>query len=600
MKTLGAVLAAYRAASGRDAALWEIRPDRPPDLLALSRPDAALAQLAPDADVPSWAARAGVEARSVGSAVVSAWLVLGPRDAAAAWPEDREAALDDLVANVLHLVHRLLRERDGATHELAERYEEISLLYAIGELLGSGASVESVAHTVLRELAQTVGAPRGALMLHDAIADVLRPAALLGIDPVVPPVIATAHPTLLAARAFRTGDACVESGGDLSRAGAPTLAADGGPVLAVPIRRVGAADSASLGVVLLAGGPGDAPFTAGDRKLVTAIASQIGTALHNARLVRAAMEQEQLAREMRLAHEMQLKLLPPLHVVAPEARAAARVVPAESVGGDFYLLARLDADRTGVVIGDVSGHGYQAALVMALAMSATAIHVQAVIDPAVALEAVRRSLADELESTDMSLTLCYAIIDEAEGTLRYANAGHPHAFILRGDGRAERLAAQATPLGFGDRPIEGETTMWRPDDCLLLFTDGVPDARNAAGARLGEAAVLDAARRARAEVAAAGATAGGATAGGATAVDASAAVLAGIYDTVHAFADGTPWLDDLAVVVVERLGVRPTTPEPSARPHRGAEPHSPLEDARRETPRDASRAVVGGALVGGG
>lgn len=589
MKTLGAVLAAYRAASGRDAALWELRPDRPPDLLATSRGDAELVGLVPERDVPAWAARGGLEARAVGGTVATAWLVLSPRDAATAWPADREAALDELVANVLHLVHRLLRERDGATHELAERYEEISLLYAIGELLGSGASVESVAHTVLRELAQTIGAPRGALMLHDPAADVLRPAALLGITPAAPPIIATSHPTLLAARAFRTGDAFVEAGGDLARAGAPTLAADGGPVLAVPIRRAGAADSESLGVVVLAGGPADAPFTAGDRKLVTAIASQIGTALHNARLVRAAMEQQQLAREMRLAHEMQLKLLPPPHVVAPEARAAARVVPAESVGGDFYLLARLAADRTGVVIGDVSGHGYQAALVMALAMSATAIHVQAVIDPAVALEAVRRSLADELESTDMSLTLCYAIIDEAEGTLRYANAGHPHAFILRGDGCTERLAAHVTPLGFGDRPIEGETTTWRPDDCLLLFTDGVPDARNADGARLGEAAVLEAARRARADL----------VARGTTGEDTSAAVLAGIYDAVHAFADGTPWRDDLAVVVVERLGMRSPTLGASARPGRAGETGGETEHARRAVPHGAPDGVSGGTLVGG-
>ena len=556
MTTLESVLAAYRAASGRDAALWELRPDRPPRLLATADPASRLRTLPPEGDVPAWAEAHGVEVRDVGGKLVPAWLVLADVESAAPGPSGRSArateALDELVAGVLHLVQRLLRERDGATNELAERYEEISLLYAIGELLGSGASVESVAHTVLRELAQTVGAPRGALMLHDASRDVLQPAALLGIDPASPPIVAAQDGVLLAARAFRTGDAFVEAGGEAARRGAPTLAADGGPVLAVPIRRVSAAGGESLGVVLLAGRPGDAPFTAGDRKLVTAIASQVGTALHNARLVRATVEQEQLAREMRLAHEMQLKLLPPPHVVTPEARAAARVVPAESVGGDFYLLARLDADRTGVVIGDVSGHGYQAALVMALAMSATAIHVQAVIDPAVALEAVRRSLADELESTDMSLTLFYGVIDDATSTLRYANAGHPHAFVLRGDGRAERLAAQAPPLGFGAAPIVGQAVPWEAHDSLLLFTDGVSDARNRNGDRLGEAPILAAAREARnATVRGSTACADG-TGGG----DGADAMLRGIYDTVHAFADGTPWLDDLAVVVVERVGAR--------------------------------------------
>jgi sigma-B regulation protein RsbU (phosphoserine phosphatase) len=550
MKTLGAVLAAYQAASGRDAVLWEVRGERPAALLAASRADAPLACTAPGSDVCAWAAQHGADAREVGGKVQPVWLVLAPRHDDHALTGEAAAALDDLVTHVVHLVQRLLRERDGATNELAERYEEISLLYAIGELLGSGASVESVAVTVLRELAQTVGAPRGALMLHDATTDVLRPAALLGVASSPNTVVSARDPVLLASRAFRTGDAFVEAGGEAARRGAPTLASDGGPVLAVPIRRVSNAGGESLGVVVLAGRPGDAPFTAGDRKLVTAIASQVGTALHNARLVRATVEQEQLAREMRLAHDMQLKLLPSPRVVAPEARAAARVVPAESVGGDFYLLARLDADRTGVVIGDVSGHGYQAALVMALAMSATAIHVQAVIDPAVAVEAVRRSLEDELESTDMSLTLFYGVIDSSTGTLRYANAGHPHAFVLRGDGRADRLGAHAPPLGFGAAPIVGDATPWHDDDCLLLFTDGVPDARNRRGARLGEGPVLDAARHARADATCVGS--GLALAG----VDTATAVLGRIYDTVHAFVDGTPWLDDLAVVVVERLSSR--------------------------------------------
>jgi sigma-B regulation protein RsbU (phosphoserine phosphatase) len=539
VKTLGTVLAAYRAASGRDAALWEARPGRAPVLLAASHPEAALARDEPADDVSRWAAARGLEARDVGGKAVPAWLVLSPRPDADALPAAAADALDDLVAGVLHVVQRLLRERDGATHELAERYEEISLLYTIGELLGSGASVESVAQTVLRELAQTVGAPRGVLLLHDGVRDELRPVALLGVEPAAAPVVSSRDAIRLAARAFRTGDAFVEAGGEAARRGAPTLAADGGPVLAVPIRRVSTTGAESLGVVLLAGRSGDAPFTAGDRKLVTAIATQVGTALHNARLVRAAVEQEQFVREMRLAHELQLKLLPPPHVVAPEARAAARVVPAESVGGDFYLLARLGADRTGVAIGDVSGHGYQAALVMALAMSATAIHVQAVMDPAVALEAVRRSLADELESTDMSLSLFHAVIDEPAGMLHFANAGHPHAFIVRADGRAERLAAQAPPLGFAAVPIAGQAVAWRAGDCLLLFTDGVPDARNARGERLGEASVLEAARAVRA---------------GACGTPVASAVLERIYDTVLGFSAGTPLLDDLAVVVVERLG----------------------------------------------
>lgn len=555
MNTLGAVLAAYRAASGRDAALWEWRAaDQQPTLLASSSASCVVAHTPPTGaieEVPQWAAGRGWRAVDVQAPALPAWLISAPPPVVGseldlATPAEAIGGLDLLMADVVPHLRRLVRERDGATHELAERYEEISLLYAIGELLGSGASVESVANTVLRELGQTIGAPRGALLLHDATRDVLYPVALMGIGQSVATTVSVHDSHLLASRAFRTGEACTEAGGGAAKASAPLLAGDGGPVLAVPIRRASAAGGASLGTLLLAGRAGDAPFTAGDRKLVTAIASQVGTALHNARLVRAELEQEQLAREMRLAHEMQLKLLPSPRVVGPEAHAAARVVPAESVGGDFYLLARLDADRTGVVIGDVSGHGYQAALVMALAMSATAIHVQAVIDPGVALEAVRRSLADELESTEMSITLFYGVIDEASGALRYANAGHPHAFVLRADGEVVRLPAHVPPLGFGEAALSGSVLAWSAGDRLLLFTDGVPDARNALGERLGEAPVLSAATSVPSLPLA--------DADDATSL--SSRTMEAIYDTVRAFAGDTPFLDDLAVVVVDRVAVR--------------------------------------------
>jgi sigma-B regulation protein RsbU (phosphoserine phosphatase) len=244
-------------------------------------------------------------------------------------------------------------------------------------------------------------------------------------------------------------------------------------------------------VLVLGGRANGQPFSAGDRKLAVAVGTQVGTAMHNASLVRAAVERQQLVREMRLAHDLQLKLLPKPAVVGPEARAAARLVPAESVGGDFFLLARLDRDRTGVLIGDVSGHGYQAALVMALALSAAAIHVQAAFDPSIALDAVRRSLDDELSSTEMSITMCYAVIDTRAREVRFANAGHSHAFRVGADGQCVRLVAVVPPIGFSDAPIEECVMSWRPGDRLVLFTDGITDARDALDQRLGERAVLD-------------------------------------------------------------------------------------------------------------
>lgn len=552
MNDVAALLAAFRDATGREAAIWERRSGAArPALVAASSPafagrtEAALLAW----DVPTWGAQHGCAAHLVSTGEQVGWLLVEPGPAG----EDR------LLGRILPLVRRLMRERDGATAELAERYEEITLLYTIGELLGTGASVESVAGLLLRELAITVGASSAAFLLADDGASQLVPVATLGIVGRTYPAVAADDPQHAAARAWRRMGSCADSGARARRAD-PVLGRDGAAILAVAITRGGEApvapgtagppfladtgewpavrpEQAPLGVVVLGGRPDGRAFSAGDRKLVTAVMTQVGTALHNARLVHAALERERLAREMRLAAELQLKLLPDPGVVGPEARAAARVVAAESVGGDFYLLARLDAQRTVALIGDVAGHGYQAALVMALALSAAAIHAQGAGDPAQVVEAVRRSLADELATTDMSLSLCCAVIDAGQGTLRWANAGHPHAFRIGPDGEAVRLEAHGTPLGFGGEPKAGAMLPWRPGDRLLLFTDGAPDARDARGNRLGEAAVL------------AAAVCGGPPLG----AEPPAVTCARIADRVLAHADGVPLRDDFAVLVVDRV-----------------------------------------------
>jgi sigma-B regulation protein RsbU (phosphoserine phosphatase) len=203
---------------------------------------------------------------------------------------------------------------------------------------------------------------------------------------------------------------------------------------------------------------------------------------------------------MQLAHDLQMKLLPNASVVAPEAEVAARVIPAESVGGDFYHLFKLGAGRTGVMIGDVSGHGYRAALIMALVMSATAIHAQAPSEPAETLHAVLSSLRDELMSTEMFVSAFYGIIDREQGFLRYANTGHPHAFVIAGDGTVERLYALDPPLGMVDDAPKEQTRPWKSgSDLLVLFTDGVAEARKRDEARAGEANVLDTVKRYRHE-----------------------------------------------------------------------------------------------------
>jgi sigma-B regulation protein RsbU (phosphoserine phosphatase) len=129
---------------------------------------------------------------------------------------------------------------------------------------------------------------------------------------------------------------------------------------------------------------------------------------------------------------------------------------------------------------------------MALALSAHAIHAQRTDDPGATLGGLAESLRDELETTEMFITAFYAVIDKAAGTLRYANAGHPHAFRVDGAGVAERLSATAAPIGMTDDAPPVEQRPWKVgEDLLVLFTDGIADARNRKGVRLGEPKILE-------------------------------------------------------------------------------------------------------------
>lgn len=144
------------------------------------------------------------------------------------------------------------------------------------------------------------------------------------------------------------------------------------------------------------------------------------------------------------------------------------------------------------MIGDVSGHGYRAALIMALAMSAAAIHAQNAADPGQMLSMLLGTLREELATTEMFISMFFGVLEKKSSTLRYSNTGHPHAFIFGSSGNPRRLAAHGPPLGMTDEAPGANAEPWKKgEDLLVLFTDGIIDVVNVAGERLGEQKVLD-------------------------------------------------------------------------------------------------------------
>lgn len=383
------------------------------------------------------------------------------------------------LAHMLERVLRHDRELRAFSREITERYEEITLLYSISEILGATLSLEQAAGTILSEVVGTLGARRAALWVYLPERHRLELAAgVAGED--LRPYVDVDDRTSVTAEVFRERrPVLLEPGEEFPRGEHPSAGAQRGSFLSVPVSYTPPeGESRTVGVISLIGRTSGEPFSAGDLKLVSAIASQIGSAVENSRLVAESVQRERLEREMELAHDLQLKLLPSTRPFRGYAEVAARCAPANSVGGDFYHLFRLPGGRLGVVIGDVSSHGFSAALIMALTMSAVAIHASEGDAPPEVLRRVHRALIDELETTEMYMTLFYGVIDPAAGTLSYANAGHAYAFRVRADGSSERLGATNPPLGIIDLDAYGEAaTAWEAGrDVLFLFTDGLSDA----------------------------------------------------------------------------------------------------------------------------
>jgi sigma-B regulation protein RsbU (phosphoserine phosphatase) len=361
--------------------------------------------------------------------------------------------------------------------ELAARYQEIDLLYTISEVLGHTVRLDEAAATIVRAVAEVVGAKRASIAVCEDDTRVLRTVAARGCSPAEVAAISLDDPDSIAARVVR--ESRVLDGGESS--------------LSVPICFTPPGQlSRCIGVISLADREGGGHFSAADQKLVAAAANQIAAAIELARLVVKEREQQRLSDELELARDLQLLLLPAPNVLRGDAQVAVRCIPTERVGGDFYTFNRLGLGVIAVMLGDVASHGFAAALVMAAVMAAAGIHASSGATPDVTLRALRDSLAERLASSDTYLTVFYGILDPGRGRLTWASAGHPYAFRLPSEGPAERLNATAPPLGLGGTAeITSSSVEWtKGRDLLCLWTDGLIDEENAAGERFGEARLL--------------------------------------------------------------------------------------------------------------
>ena len=234
----------------------------------------------------------------------------------------------------------------------------------------------------------------------------------------------------------------------------------------------------TLGVLYVDSRASAKGFTKGDLELFNTLGSQCGLAIQNAKLVQAYLDQQRLRQALYVARDIQQGMLPRGIVERPRVEIAGHNRPCDETGGDYFDYIPMPGLRMGLAIGDVSGHGVQAALLMATARALLRAFTYKTPDPAEVLGEVNRFLERDMPSGSF-MSLFFGELDTRSGALRYASAGHNEMILFRKKtGHFEELTKTGPALGLldGAQYHIGETQPLTKGDILFLYTDGLLEA----------------------------------------------------------------------------------------------------------------------------
>ena len=416
----------------------------------------------------------------------------------------------------------------------------LALIQQATDSIASAGTLAEILEGIVQHTTRLLGARRGSLLLREPGSRLLRMQAAVGIPA---KVVEKARVELghgIAGRCAETGEALLVRDIDELRERLPDTGERSGEyqsksAICVPLRLRGEV----LGVLNLNDRADGKELGPGDLFVAQIVASQAAVAIWNGQLREQAVAAAETHQALAVAHEIQQSLVPP-DARAPGLEVAARSIACSGAGGDyvdFWPLHGAHGRETGewvLAIGDVSGHGMGAALVMATTRAFLRGLLSQSDDPSTVLWRLNELLGRDVREGRF-VTLFVGVVDAARGTLRYASAGHdPPLHRRAADGASTALEATGPPLAVLDgAEFPGRSVALAPGDWLLLTTDGVWEIRNAAGRAFGRerlAAALD-------ELAA----------------ESPQGMLAGLRRRVAGFAGAVDPADDISLVVV-RIG----------------------------------------------
>src|SRR5450759_187502 len=273
-------------------------------------------------------------------------------------------------------------------------------------------------------------------------------------------------------------------------------------------------------------------FSDNDQRLLAIIATQSAQVVENARLNEREQTLMRMQEEVRLAAKIQMELLPDSSPKFQGYTIAGRTMPAQVVGGDYFDFIPVDEHRIAVCLGDVTGKGLPASLLMANLQATLRSQTLNVESPRICLERSNQLLFQST-SPEKFATAFYAILDSQKNILFSSNAGQDHPFLFSTDKKIQRLKAGGIPLGMlGDFTEEEESTPLEPGDTLVIYSDGVTEAMNKNGELFGEERLDSVLADSR--------------------LDAPEVIIARIVAAIKEYAGTTPQSDDVTIVVVKR------------------------------------------------
>ncbi len=414
---------------------------------------------------------------------------------------------------------RLKQDLKEQQFQVNYRVVELEALYDVGLAVASTLDLDRLSEEILMRAVSLLDARRGALyILEDGRYRLDR---IFGGE--AAPWFAGEDPEL---RRFLAGS--LTGGGE-----APAHLLPGARyLLGVPIE----VESGPRGLIAVGDKEsrrGVGPFLASDRRTLSLFANQAALALENARLHLQALEKERLEREMHLAAEIQRQILPKGAPVVPGYELIGWYRPARQVGGDYYDLFRRDDGQVGLVVGDVTGKGMPAALMVSTLHSALRLLLdQTGFVPAM-LERLSRHIG-ESSAANKFITMLVAELNPESGVLHYMNAGHNPGILLHAGGGVEELKPGGVPLGLipGARYQSSAVTLGR-GDLVCIYSDGITEAASPDEEEFGMERLIEILRAERER-----------SLGG---------VIEAITSAVGDFSQGLPQGDDQTLVLLRRL-----------------------------------------------